>query len=210
MRVMNLSDLPLEKILQTAVGVLSAGGIVAYPTETFYALGVKFDLIDSIRRLYDAKQRPPEKALPLIIGDRALLSSLTPSVNRTALTLMEKFWPGPLTLVFEALDNLSEYLTAGSKTVAIRIPGESFALRLAASAGFPFTATSANISGNPPAEDAQTVIAHFHDTVDLVIGGVRTPGGAPSTIVDISVEPARIVREGAIKKENLAAYITAG
>ena len=210
MVVMKSSELSLAETVQKAVEILLSGGIVAYPTETFYALGVKFDMEDSLNKLYTIKQRPVEKAIPLIIGNRQLLSMLTSSVNRTAVSLMDRFWPGPLTLIFPALKNLSDYITAGTHTVAVRIPGESFALQLAKSAQFPLTATSANISGRPPARDAKTVIEYFNDMIDLIIDGGKTPGGSPSTIVDVTGETVRILREGVIKKENMAAYIMPG
>jgi L-threonylcarbamoyladenylate synthase len=210
MEIMKVSEYPLGKVLQSAVGILLSGGIVAYPTETFYALGVKFDLEESLKRLYDFKQRSLEKALPLIIGDRKLLYSLSSAINGTAISLMDRFWPGPLTLVFPAAGNLSDYLTAGTQTIAVRIPGESFALQLAQSARFPLTATSANISGRPPAVEAEAVIEYFNAKIDLVIDGGRTTGGSPSTIVDVTGHPIRILREGALKKEYMAAYFMPG
>jgi len=210
MLIINVSELPPERILQKAIEILLSGGIVAYPTETFYALGAKFDMEESLKKLYTIKQRPIEKAMPLIIGHRELLSILTSSVNRTAVSLMDRFWPGPLTLVFPAIGNLSDYISAGTHTVAVRIPGESFALQLATSAQFPLTATSANISGRPPARDAQSVIEYFNDTLDLIIDGGKTSGGLPSTIVDVTGTTLRILREGIIKKENMAAYSMPG
>ena len=210
MILMKTSDLSLTESSHKAVEILLSGGIVAFPTETFYALGAKFDLEDSLKNLYAIKQRPFEKAIPLIIGHRELLSMITSSVNRSAVSLMYRFWPGPLTLIFPALENLSDYITAGTHTVAVRIPGESFALRLARSAQFPLTATSANISGSPPACNAETVIKYFNGTLDLIIDGGKTPGGSPSTIVDVTGETVRILREGIIKKENMAAYFMPG
>jgi len=207
---MKTSDLSLAEISHKAVEILHSGGIVAYPTETFYALGAKFDMEESLKRLYAMKQRPFEKAMPLIIGHWEFLSMTTSSVNRSAVSLMDRFWPGPLTLIFPALENLSDYITAGTHTVAVRIPGESFALRLARSAQFPLTATSANISGSPPACNAETVIKYFNGTLDLIIDGGKTPGGSPSTIVDVTGETVRILREGIIKKENMAAYFMPG
>jgi len=210
MVVMKISELCLAETVQKTVEILCAGGIVAYPTETFYALGVKFDMQESLRKLYTIKQRPLEKAMPLIIGYRELLPMITSSVNRSAVSLMDRFWSGPLTLIFPALANLSDYITAGTHTVAVRIPGESFALQLVKSAQFPLTATSANISGRPPARDAETVIEYFNDTIDLIIDGGKTPGGLPSTIVDVTGKTVRILREGVIKKENMAACIMPG
>jgi L-threonylcarbamoyladenylate synthase len=210
MTVMKVSEHHLGIILQNAIDILLSGGIVAYPTETFYALGVKFDMQDTLQRLYDLKQRPSEKAMPLIIGDQALLSSLSTSINRTALSLIENFWPGPLTLIVPAFTNLSPYITADTHTVAVRIPGESFALKLAQAARFPITATSANISGKPPASDAESVAEYFNAMIDLIIDDGMTPGGSPSTIVDVTGKHAILLREGAVKKENMAAYFMPG
>lgn len=203
MLIIKLSENNLDKILSDVVKALKIGCIVAYPTETFYGLGVKFDMEDSLKKLYDMKKRPKEKAIPLIIGDKQLLPILTESVNSLAVPLMEKFWPGPLTLIFQAKNNLSEYITAGTHKIAVRIPGESFALHLAKAAPFPFTATSANLSGMPPAQDADTVIRYFGDKIDLLMDGGPTAGGLPSTIVDVTGREIKILREGAIRKELL-------
>jgi len=199
MPLLRLNEKNVTHALHRAVDVLMQGGIVAYPTETFYGLGVKFDIDDSLERLHDIKQRPRDKALPVIIGSRELLPALVSSINDTAEYLMKKFWPGPLTLILPAKDNLSHYITGGTCTVAVRIPGESFALRLAESAFFPVTATSANISGEPPAQDAETVLKYFGDSVNLVIDGGTAKGTLPSTIVDVTGENLHIVREGTIK-----------
>ena len=141
--------------------------------------------------------------MPLIIGDRTLLSMIAASVNEIAETLMDKFWPGPLTLLLKAKSDLSSYLTARTGRVAVRIPGESFALHLAREAGFPITATSANPSGMPPAEDADAVIRYFGKEIDMVIDGGKTAGGLPSTIADVREEKIKIVREGVIKRHLL-------
>jgi len=169
----------MEQVLRYAVDILKNGGIVAYPTETFYGLGAKFDSEDSLKRICDIKERPEEKAMPLIIGNKEMLNLVASSVNRKAVLLMEKFWPGPLTLIFPARENLSEYITAGTHKVAVRIPGKSFALQLATIVSFPITATSANPSGQPPARNAETVIKYFGDKIDLIVDSGLTPGGLP-------------------------------
>ena len=193
----------IEQVLYHTVDILKNGGIVVYPTETFYGLGVKFDMEDSLKKLYDIKQRPEEKAMPLIIGNKGLLTVVAASINDTALSLIDRFWPGPLTLIFQAKENLSEYITAGTHMIAVRIPGESFALHLAKTANFPITATSANPSGFPPAQDAETAKKYFGDKVDLIIDGGHTSGGLPSTIVNVTGNKIKILREGVIKKELL-------
>lgn len=199
MKVLKMTKQTREKALYNAVEVLDKGGIVAYPTETFYGLGVKFDMEDALKKLYAIKQRHKEKAMPLIIGDKRLLSILTAYTNNTALSIMERYWPGPLTLLLSAKENLSKFITAGTNKVAVRIPGESFALHLARLADFPITATSANVSGMPPAQDAETVVKYFNDRIELIVDGGRTPGGLPSTIVDVTGEKIKVLREGAIE-----------
>lgn len=198
-----VNELNLEQVLHYTADMLKKGGIIAYPTETFYGLGAKFDMEDSLKKLYDIKQRHEEKAMPLIIGNKELLTVITASMNKTAVSLMDRFWPGPLTLIFPAKENLSEYITAGTHKVAVRIPGESFALYLAITASFPITATSANLSGTSPAQDAETVIRYFGDKIDLIIDGGTTSGGLPSTIVDVTGDEIKLLREGMIKKELL-------
>lgn len=193
--------------MREAAAVLKAGGILAYPTETFYGLGVKYDLEDSLGRLYRVKRRPLDKAMPLIIREKELLSCLTDSISIIAETLMERFWPGPLTLVFPAIEDLSSFITAGTGGVAVRIPGESFALDIAGITGFPVTATSANLSGLPPARDAETVEKYFGDCVDLIIDAGIAPGGLPSTIVDVTGDIPKILREGAIEKDLLLPFL---
>ncbi|MGB9715854.1 MAG: L-threonylcarbamoyladenylate synthase [Thermodesulfovibrionales bacterium] len=200
-----LSEKNREFILNRAIEALEKGGIVAYPTETFYGLGVKFDIEDSLKRLYEIKKRQKYKAIPLIVGDKGLLPLITEFIDTRAFLLMEKFWPGPLTLILLAKRDISYYITAGTGKVAVRIPGESFALDLAKKANFPITATSANLSGFPPARDADTVINYLGNFIDLIIDGGHTPGGLPSTIVDVTGERIKIVREGAINKELIKA-----
>lgn len=184
-----------------AIVVLRRGGLIAYPTETFYGLGVKFDIPESLKRLYKVKRRPRGKAMPVIIGDRGSLPQVVSekwlqTVPLSVESLMGRFWPGPLTLLLPARDGLSEYLTADTGLIAVRVPGESFALQLARKTGFAVTATSANLSGMPPAESVERIVEYFDDGVDLLIDGGRTPGRLPSTIVDASGERIRIVREG--------------
>lgn len=186
------------EILARAIKILRNGGIVAYPTESFYALGVLATNEEALNDLFLLKKRPPEKPLPLIVGDLFTLAAIVKTVPERALDLMDRFWPGPLTIVFEAADGMPNLLTAGSGKVAVRIPGESAALDLARAAGFPITATSANISAEPPADTPDMVLGYFGDKVALIIDGGRTPGGKPSTIVDATVDPVKVLREGSL------------
>ena len=186
-----------EAVLRAA-SLIGAGGIVAFPTETFYGLGVRYNHTDGIRRLCDIKRRPPEKAIPLIIGDMAMLQMVAAKVDPLARSIAESFWPGPLTILFEARDELPSLLTAGTGKVAVRIPGPSIALSLARALPFPITATSANISGTPPAGRPEEVISCFGDSIDMLLDGGPTPGGRPSTIIDVSGGRLQLLREGII------------
>ena len=202
-----ISTTNLEDVLIQTVEALKKGSIVAYPTETFYGLGVKFDIEDSLKKLYEIKKRARDKAMPLIFSDKRLLPYVAKSPNQKAILFMEEFWPGPLTLILRAKKNISRYITSGTGRVAVRIPGESFALSLAQRAPFFITATSANLSGMIPAQDADSVARYFGDKIDIVIDGGPTPGGLPSTLVDLTGRKVRILREGAISKELLMDFL---
>lgn len=193
----------ITKALEQCIEALLQGGIVAFPTETFYGLGVTYDRHASLERLYAIKQRPLEKAMPLIIGKRDLLNLIAEDIPPAAERLMDRFWPGPLTLILPAKASLSHYITAGTGTVAVRIPGSSFAQDLAAAVEFPITATSANISTQPPADSADDVCRYFDARVDIIVDGGRTPGMAPSTLVDAAGESPVIVRSGIIPEEEI-------
>lgn len=193
--IIKLNSENLDETVKAAISVLVKGGIVAYPTETFYGLGVKYDIESALKRLYEIKKRPREKTMPLIIGNIEQLSLLTYAVNNSAWKLTKKYWPGPLTIIFRARSGLSEYIVSRGK-IAVRIPGESFALKLAQAAGFPLTATSANISGRPPADSAQTILDYFNHNLDLIIDGGMTESKSPSTIVDTSEDRIKILRKG--------------
>jgi L-threonylcarbamoyladenylate synthase len=192
-----------KRALAEACRTLERGGAVAFPTETFYGLAVRYDDVAALRRLYELKHRLKDKAMPLIAGDRKTLGLVALPLTPTAEKLAQSFWPGPLTILTAATEGLSDFLTGGTGNVAVRIPGESFALRLALLLGTPITATSANISGQPPADTPDKVIEYFGEGLDLLVDGGKTPGGKPSTIVAVAGEKVRIVREGAISREEI-------
>jgi L-threonylcarbamoyladenylate synthase len=207
MTVIRPAQIGMSEALEKASDTLKGGGVIAYPTETFYGLGAKFDSSAALENLYRLKCRSRSKALPLIIGERRVLGLIASSVTGSAEKLIEKFWPGPLTLLLPAKANISALLTAKTGKIAVRIPGESFALELARSLGFPITATSANLSGMPPAVNIDDVIRYFGDAIDLIVDCGKTPGGKPSAIVDASGVEVRILREGAISAEEIFAAL---
>lgn len=212
MALLKLDRDGIDEAVDKAIAVLQSGGVIAYPTETFYGLGVRFDKHGSLKRLYDLKKRPQEKAMPLIIGDIGLLGMLVSpqwlgKIPASARLLMGKYWPGPLTLLMPAIEGLSEYVSAHTGKVAVRVPGRSFALDLARKARFAITATSANPSGMPPADDGDGVSAYFDGNLDLIVDGGKTPGGLPSTIVDVSGGSAEIVREGVVSRDAIEKFL---
>lgn len=206
--IITLTDKNREEAVARALAALERGGVVAYPTETFYALGARYDDEAALERLYELKRRPREKAMPLIIGRQEQLPLLTDRVGAAAAALMRRFWPGPLTLLFPARPGLSAFVVAGG-TVAVRVPGDSFALRLAQAAPFAITATSANRAGRPPARTAAMVRAAFGEQLDLIVDGNETTASLPSTIVDVAGREYAIIRAGAVPAAAVKACLAA-
>ena len=193
----------IEEAIMQCCAALRRGEIIAFPTETFYGLGAKFDNPASLERLAALKSRPMGKAMPLIIGRKEQLSLIASSVSPAAELLMQAFWPGPLTLILPAKETVSRSITAGTGTVAVRVPGRSFALTLARALDFPITATSANISSRPPASCAEEVVDYFDAEIDIVVDGGISPGSLPSTIIDVTGSRPFVVRQGALPEEEI-------
>lgn len=186
---------PQGDVLAQARGVLDEHGVVAVPTETYYGLAVSaFDRV-ACARVFEIKARASSKALPCIVSGIEQLGSVASEISPLASELAARFWPGPLTLIVPARASVAAASDDG--TVAVRVSSLPLARELAAIAG-PVTATSANVSGAPPATTADEVIAQFGDAVDLVLDGGVTPGGPASTIVDVTQATPKLVREGAI------------
>ncbi len=203
MRVIRISANDNKAALVEAAEEIRKGGIVAFPTETFYGLGVAFSKEETLSKLFELKRRPKDKPMPLIIGDIAALSVVASVPEKIALKIIKRFWPGPLTILFAAKTTIPCLITGGTGKVALRVPGSSFALDLARAVGYPLTATSANVSGMPPAQSADEVIGYFDEAIDIVIDGGRAPGERPSTIIDVSDGTIRLVRQGAVPYEDI-------
>jgi L-threonylcarbamoyladenylate synthase len=188
--------------------VLRNGGIIAYSTESFYALGVLATDELAVRRLFKLKNRSSDKPLPIIIGNSDMLPGIVKDVPYQARALMEQFWPGPLTIIFKALGVLPVMLTGEGRNVAVRVPGDSAALCIARTLEVPITATSANISSDPPANTTEAVINYFGNNVDLILDTGKSRGGWPSTIIDATVDPPAILRQGSVSAENILKIIS--
>ncbi len=186
--------------------MLRRGGLVAYPTETFYGLGALAALPEALERLAIAKLRPPGKALPLVAADESQAFRLWRAVPADARLLARAFWPGPLTLVAAAADGLDPALTFGG-TVAVRVPGAPLARDLCRLAGGAVVSTSANPSGGPPPDAPGALDPWLLDRIDLVLDGGRTPGGLPSTVVEVGQGEVRLVRAGAVSWDEVQAVL---
>jgi L-threonylcarbamoyladenylate synthase len=184
--------------LEEAAAVLRRGGIVAYPTETFYGLGALAARPDALARLAAAKLRPAGKPLPLIAADEAQVTAVASLADPVARALAARFWPGPLTLVLPASRDLDPILTGGGATVGIRIPGDDVARALARHAGGALVSTSANLAGERPVTVPAELSPEILACIDGIADGRPTPGGLPSTVVAVEEGRIRLVREGAI------------
>ena len=191
-------EAPQTDRLQEAVRVLQQGGVIAYPTDTVYGLAVDATNVTAIARLFTAKQRPGDKAIPLIIGDMSQLSQVVATIPLDAERLMQAFWPGPLTLLFEPQSGIPAELRGSSACIGVRWPAALISQHLACMLGRPITATSANRSGAAVALTASQVMAQLSSTVDLILDGGTASSTVVSTVLDVSVAPPRLLRAGKI------------
>jgi L-threonylcarbamoyladenylate synthase len=193
---------PEPRIIARAAGAIRRGLLVAYPTETFYALGGDPTSPAAVDRVFEAKGRPGRMPLPLIAAEIRDLRRCTGDLPDTALRLAAAFWPGALTLVVPAT-GLPARLLGGGRTVGVRLSPHPVAAALARAHGGPIIATSANRSGQPPPRTADGVRGALGDAVDLVLDGGATAGGPASTVLDVTVDPPRVVRAGAVPVADL-------
>ena len=195
------------KLLTEAKRLLAAREIIALPTETFYALAVSPLQDEALSQLFAVKGRLPHKPVTVLVAEAAMLRSLVQEVPETAHRLMERFWPGPLTLILPARPHLPPLLTGGTTTVGVRQPRHPLTCRLIAALGFPVTGTSANRAGQPPLTVAAAVAREFGAAVPLIVDAGPCPGGLPSTIVDVTAAPPRLLRQGALEVKHLQALM---
>ncbi|MDO9530081.1 MAG: L-threonylcarbamoyladenylate synthase [Syntrophales bacterium] len=189
---------PDKSLIVAAVEILKKGGVIAYPTETFYGLGADAKNVEAVEKIYDIKGRDYKDPVSIIIGDKQDLTGFAEDVPEVSRRLMEKFWPGGLTLVFKASSNISPRLTGGTGKIGIRLSSNIIASHLSKTLSGPITATSANLSGAKECSSADEVINCFKDKIDMVVDGGQTPGGLGSTIVDVTTDPPTILRQGII------------
>jgi L-threonylcarbamoyladenylate synthase len=183
------------------VEILNRGGLVAFPTDTVYGLAAQVNDPAAIEKLYQAKQRSKEKAIPVLLGSPTELEQVAKSVSPAAQRLADAFWPGPLTLVIVGHPDLPDNLAPGP-TLGVRVPDHADALTLLGLTG-PLAVTSANLSGGENASSAAQVAAQLSGRIDLILDGGVTPGGQPSTVVDCTSESLTILRSGPISQDEI-------
>jgi len=185
--------------LQAALHVLREGGLVCFPTDTVYGIGAAAGDDAAVRRLFAVKGRPPDKPLPLLLaeaGDATRVAELTPLGK----TLASRFWPGALTIVMRKSPSYRSLALAGGDTVALRVPDHELARRMVRDLGGPVTGTSANRAGARAPVSAAEVAFQLGEMVDLIVDGGRVRDRAESTVIDITLTPPAVLREGAVNK----------
>jgi len=187
--------------IKAGILILKKGGVIAFPTETVYGIGVSIAAAAAAERIYQIKGRAKLKALPLVLSNVAQVSEVAIDVPDMVWILAERFWPGPLTVIVKKSARVPDSITSGGKTVAIRVSSHPVAVALVAGLGVPITGTSANLSGKPSPVTAVEVFNQLGHTVDLIIDGGKCPGGIESTIIDLTKNPPMIIREGAIPRD---------
>ena len=177
--------------------------MIAYPTDTFYGLGADPGNSAAVKRLFEIKGRGTDQPILLLLSDAGEVNNWAAGVTPQASVLMNRFWPGPLTLVFKAKAGVLPELTAGTGTIGLRVPGNGLTLDLLRSLGGVLTGTSANLSGRPSLRTAREAAEALGPLVDLVLDGGETTGGKPSTVVDVSADAPRVLREGAVPSRDI-------
>lgn len=193
-----------SSVIEEAADRLRRGELVAFPTETVYGLGADARNEAAIRKIFEVKGRPSDNPLILHIAELSELDELSREVSPKARALMEKFCPGPITFVVKRSDGVSDLVTAGLDSVAVRMPSDEIARALIRAAGCPIAAPSANVSGRPSPTDAEAVWEDLNGKIPLILDGGRTEVGLESTVVDVTGETPVILRPGKITPEEIA------
>jgi L-threonylcarbamoyladenylate synthase len=200
-----LIDLPakLRKQVDKGVNILRKGGVIAFPTDTVFGVGSSIYNEKAIERVFEVKQRTHNMSLPVLLADVSQVHEVAADIPSYAWKLIDRFWPGGLTLIVYRTRVIKDIITNGGDSVAIRLPDHPVPYALIKGCGTPLIGTSANISGQPSVTTAQAVKEQFKDTLDLVIDGSPEPKGTESTIVDVTGEAPVMIREGYISKEEI-------
>ena len=195
-----------QTAIDMAADTLLSGGVVAYPTETFYGLAVDIRIEEAVERLFSVKKRPSGRPVLILIASVELLEQYVTRIPQITPRLMETFWPGNLTLVFEAAPRVSPLLTGGSGKIGIRLSSHPVSTALARAIQGPISGTSANISGQPACRKARAVLKCLGREIDMILDSGKTAGKVGSTVIDVTVSPFRILREGVVTRNQLESH----
>ena len=193
--------------VRAIAAALLEDAVAAYPTETFYALGAAAFSRRAVEKVYRLKSRDTGKPLSVIASDLDMVREISVSLPPSFRALAAEFWPGPLTLVLPAAARLPDFMLGPGRTIAVRIPPLPWLRALVREVGQPLTATSANLSGEKELAGPAEVAAVFQGKIDMIVDGGPAPGGAPSTIVDLTSPEPRILRLGKIPEARIRAIL---
>lgn len=208
-KIINIDPEEIEEDkLEVACKILRKEGIVVYPTETYYGLGAGCFFSNAVKQIYGLKKRDDDKPMSIVISDIGMLSNIAAEVPPLFPALAADFWPGPLTMIFKATPQIPQELLGGGNTVGVRLPSHPWLRALVKCVGFPLIATSANVSGQKEISEPDKVINEFEGRVDLIVNGGKTGGKSPSSVIDLSTDNPKILRDGAVPASELKKYLS--
>ena len=190
-------------MLEQAAKLIKQGKIVVFPTETVYGIGTNGLDENAVRKLYEVKQRPLNKPISLLVSNMEMVDEIARDITEIEYKIMEKFFPGPLTIILKKKNIVPDIITAGQDTVGVRMPSGEIARKLVETAGVPIAAPSANISGEPSGTNLQQIRKHFEGKVECFVDGGNSELGVASTIVQVIDNEPRILRQGSITLEQI-------
>ena len=191
---------PEQDKIKFALNLLRDGGTVVYPTDTIYGLGVNIYDINAIKKVFNIKKRSFNKPLSVCVSQISDINSIA-YLDKTKRDIINEILPGPFTIILRKKEHISNLLTAGGEKIGIRIPNNKICMELAKL--FPITTTSANLSGRRPSGYVNGVVEQLDDLVDLILDGGKSENESPSTVIDLTLNPPKVVREGSYKLNNI-------
>ena len=201
-RLIKIED---PQAISEAIEIIQSGGMIVFPTDTVYGVGVSAFNESAIDKIYQVKERSKNKAIPILVGDPAQLSKITPPPGDQVKSIMDKFWPGALTLILQMLSDLPDNLSS-TGTIGVRIPNYKFAQDLLLQTG-PLAVTSANLSGESSAKTAEEVFGNIGGKIDLILDGGKSTGGIASTVLDCTKPEPVILRSGPISLDDIKSVL---
>lgn len=196
-------DNPDMKAIRAAADAIRDGKLVVFPTETVYGLAADALNEDAVKKVFDAKGRADREPLPVQVGGLGAVAQAAEFMPENVKPLAELYWPGPLTLVLTKNASVPSIVTSGRETIGVRVSDHPVALALAKEVGSPIIATSANVSGDPPATNAMDAVKEIGASVEILLDGGESRLGKSSTVVDVTVTPARVLRRGSLSVDDI-------